>query len=210
MMKPTILIVDDDRSVRDSLKKLLEGEGYGVLTARDSAEAIPRFDSGNIHLVVMDVRLGADDGWAAFERMTATNGSVPTIIVTAEFGQHDRAVLAGAKALIEKPMDVPVFLEIVKRLLASGREKGRPRVAADERCSRHVKGSNDTFRRDLERRYSTPLNMSWFEQLATTHPGAESKTLPQGLPARTCAAGRVKTGGETIETGRAERRGVLR
>ena len=169
-MKRTILLVDDDNSVRDSLKKLLEAENYRVLTARDSAEALEQFESERIHLVVMDVNLGEDDGWDTFERMATANGSVPTVIVTAEFGQRDRAVAAGVEALIEKPMDVPLFLEIVEQLLADNRDGKLKRVSGDERYCRYVNRSNEAFRRDLERRCSTPLDMPWFErlQLVTT------------------------------------------
>jgi DNA-binding response OmpR family regulator len=164
-MKPTILIVDDDTSVRDSLKKLLEAEKYRVLSARDSAEAFEWFESERVDLVVMDVNLGEDDGWETFGRMAAANNSVPTIIVTAEFGQRDRAIATGVEALIEKPMDAPLFLEIVEELLANHREGQLERAIGDERYCRYVNRSNEAFRRDLELRCSTPLNMSWFDRL---------------------------------------------
>jgi CheY-like chemotaxis protein len=169
-MKPIILVVDDDTSVRDSLKKLLEAENYRVLTARDSAEALEQFESERIHLVVMDVNLGEDDGWDTFERMATANGSVPTVIVTAEFGQRGRAIAAGVEALIEKPMDVPLFLEVVEQLLANNRDGKLKRVNGDERYCRYVNRSNEAFRRDLQRRCSKPLDMPWFErlQLVTT------------------------------------------
>jgi CheY-like chemotaxis protein len=169
-MKRTILIVDDDTSVRESLKKLLEAEGYQVLAARDQAEALECFESETIHLVVMDVNLGDDDGWETFERMAAIDDSIPTIIVTAEFGQRERAIAAGAEALIEKPMDVILFLEIVEQLIADRRDGRLKRAAGDERYCRYLNRSSEAFRRELERRCSAPLDMSWFErlQLATT------------------------------------------
>ncbi len=173
-MKPTILVVDDDTSVRASLKKLLEAESYHVLTARDSAEALERFASGKIHLVVLDVNLGEADGWETFERMAATNDSVPTVVVTAEFGQRNRAIAAGAEALIEKPMDVPLFLEIVEQLLARHRDGKLKRVNGDERYCRYLNRSSDAFRQDLERRCSTPLNMSWFERLQLGTPAEKN------------------------------------
>jgi CheY-like chemotaxis protein len=164
-MKKTILLLDDDASVRDSLKKLLAAEGYRVLTARDSADAIELFTCEPIHLVVMDVNLGEDDGWETFARMAALNDSVPTVITTAEFGQRDRAVAAGVEALIEKPMDVASFLDILEQILADNRNGRRKRICGDERYCRYVNRSSDTFRRDLESRCTTPLNMSWFDRL---------------------------------------------
>jgi hypothetical protein len=85
--------------------------------------------------------------------------------VPAEFGQRDRAVAAGVEALIEKPMDVALFLEIVGRLLAENRDGGLKRVRGDEHYCRYVNRNNGAFRHDLERRYSTPLPMPWFERL---------------------------------------------
>ena len=157
--------MDDDASVRDSLKKLLETAGYSVRAARASAEALAWFRAEEIDLVVMDVNLGDEDGWEIFSRMAGTNNSVPTVVVTAEFGQRDRAVAAGVEALIEKPMDVALFLEIVEQLLARNRNGGPKRVCGDEDYCRYVTRNNEAFRNDLERRYSTPLPMPWFERL---------------------------------------------
>lgn len=171
-MKKTILVVDDDAAVRGSLEKLLKAEGYHVMTARDSAEALALFTSRKVHLVVLDINLGEEDGWETFERMAATNGSVPTIVVTAEFEQHHRAIAAGVEALIEKPMDVSLFLDIVAELLVHGDSNGLKRAPGDARYCRYFNRSSDALRRDLERRLSTPLDMSWFEhvQLETATP----------------------------------------
>jgi two-component system OmpR family response regulator len=163
-MNKTILIVDDDASVRDSLKKLLNAERYRVLTARDSAEALELFTSETTDLVVLDVNLGEDDGWETFVRIAAVNDSVPIAMFTAEFDQRDRAIEAGAEALIEKPMDVPLFLEIVEQLLAR-KPNGMKRAPGDERYCRYVNRGSEAYRRDLESRCSTPLNMSWFDRL---------------------------------------------
>ncbi len=169
-MKKTILVLDHDASVRASLKKLLKAAGYRVLTPRNSAEALECIGSENVQLVVMDVNLGDEDGWETIERMAAMNLSIPTIVVTAEFGQRDRANAAGVEALIEKPMDVPVFLSIVEQILAYDSHRARRRASGDEHDWRCVNRKNEAFRRDLERRLSTPLDMSWFDrvQLVTT------------------------------------------
>jgi CheY-like chemotaxis protein len=164
-MKQTILLVENDSSVRDSMRNLLDAEGYAVLSARDSTEALECFESEDIHLVVMDVSLGKEDGWETFKRMAATNGSVPAVVVTGEFGQRERAIAAGVEALIEKPLDVALFLEIVEGLLAKKRNGQLKRVCGDESYCHYVNGSTEAFREDLERRYSTPFPMPWFEKL---------------------------------------------
>jgi CheY-like chemotaxis protein len=165
-MKRTILIVDDDASVRGALQRLLEGAGYRVVVARSRAQALDSFDSAQVDLVVMDVNLGEDDGWETFERMAEIDNSIPTVIATAEFGQHKRAIAAGAEALIEKPMDVAAFLETIEELLAERPRRGGERLRNDKSYCRFVQRPGDVLRRDLQDRCSTPLNMAWFDRLA--------------------------------------------
>src|SRR5690349_13734542 len=116
-MKTKILVIDDDHSVRASLVKLLEMEDYDVVQARNGSEGIDIFRSSSLDLVVLDVNLAEENGWSVFETMKELNPFVPTIVITAEFDQRENAVAAGAEALIEKPLDVSAFLEIVQGLL---------------------------------------------------------------------------------------------
>jgi CheY-like chemotaxis protein len=167
-MKPVILVVDDDDSVRASLQKLLEGVGYRVLTARDGAEGLDRFDSERVSLVVMDVNLGAECGWKLLERVTALNGSIPAIIITAEAGQRERARTSGAAAFLEKPIDVANFLDTVKRLLATPRDVHAKRDGREGTHCRSARRGNKTLLRHLEERYSTPLDTSWFDRVCLT------------------------------------------
>jgi len=145
-MKPKLLVVDDDDSVRESLRKLLEAEHYDVYPARDGVDALYYFKSNSPDLVVLDLNLGTDDGWKVFHTMTELNPFVPTVIITAEFDQRERAVSAGVDALIEKPIDVSDFLKIISNLLAEPPEQRLVRVFGDdENCrnpaNRSVRGS---------------------------------------------------------------------
>src|ERR1051325_7216131 len=123
LMKPKILVLDDDQSVRASLVKVLEMENYEVLEASTGADAIDIFRSCSVDLVVLDVNLEKDDGWAVFEAMKELNPFVPTVITTREFDQRKRGIGTGGEALIEKPMGVPVFLRIVQELLNESSEQ---------------------------------------------------------------------------------------
>jgi CheY-like chemotaxis protein len=167
-MKPKLLVVDNDPSVRESLRKLLEAEHYDVHPAQDGVDALDYFKSNSTDLVVLDLNLGPDDGWKVFHTMTGVNPFVPTVVITAEFDQRERAVAAGVEALIEKPIDVPAFLEIISGLLIETSERRMERVCGDEKYCRYVGRNHEAFRRDLENRYSAPLKMSWFERLQLT------------------------------------------
>jgi hypothetical protein len=95
------------------------------------------------------------------------------VIATAEFGQHDRAIAAGAEALIEKPMDVPAFLKTIEQLLDERPRGGRERLRGNKTYCQYVQRPGDALRRDLQRRYSAPLPMAWFDRLEPLGIGSE-------------------------------------
>ena len=66
LMKPRLLVVDDDSSVLDAMTELLATEGYEVLAARDGAGALNQFKSGAVDLVVLDLNLGRMTGGMCF------------------------------------------------------------------------------------------------------------------------------------------------
>jgi two-component system, OmpR family, response regulator RegX3 len=118
----TLLLVDDDSSVRDSLAKVLRAKGYRVLLAANGQQALDRFARGGIDLLILDLGLPRKSGWDVFERITTKNPFVPVIIITGQARQLDTAVAAGVGALMEKPLDVEQLLETIRRLLAEPKE----------------------------------------------------------------------------------------
>lgn len=159
-MKHKLLVIDDDHSVRESLTKLLEAEHYEVYPARDAVDAMEIFGSKPIDLVVLDINLGADNGWKVFEAMTIKNPFVPTIVITAECGQREQAVALGVEALIEKPIDVPAFLETIRELLAETTEAKLKRICGDDAYCRYIGRHYEPYLRMLQKRYAAPLRVS--------------------------------------------------
>ena len=101
-MKPKLLVVDDDQSVLESLRRLLVSEDSDVLPARDGVETIGQFTSNPvIDLVVLDLKLGLDDGWEVFKTIAELNPCIPAVVITAMSGQKERATALGVDALIE-------------------------------------------------------------------------------------------------------------
>ena len=117
-MKKKVLVVDDDLQIRESLRKLLQAEGYEVVLARDGQEAIEKSNSERMDLVLLDLNLPVSSGWDAFERITSLNPLLPIIIITGRQNQHQLATWAGVGALMEKPLDVPKLLRIIAELTA--------------------------------------------------------------------------------------------
>jgi DNA-binding response OmpR family regulator len=128
-MKKTILIVDDDVAIRESLRKILQAEGYEVVLAADSQEALDRFDPERVDLLLLDLNLPTKSGWDVFERFTFINPLLPIVIITGRDNQCELAVAAGVGALMEKPLDVPFLLRTMTALLAEPAEARLRRVA---------------------------------------------------------------------------------
>ena len=124
-----ILLVDDDSTVRDSLKEVLVAEGYFVIPAENGQQALELASQLPVDLVLLDLNMPVKNGWDTFERLTAEHPLIPIIIVTARPNQLFTAVNAGAGALLEKPMDIPTLLRAMEKLLAETAEQRLARLA---------------------------------------------------------------------------------
>lgn len=118
--KYKLMLVDDDASVRESLCKLLETEGYRVIPASTGAEAAAAFRQKQRHidLLLVDLNLPIKNGWVLVNQALEINPDLPVFIITALSHQRELAEAAGASALVEKPVDVPELLRLVRQRLA--------------------------------------------------------------------------------------------
>ena len=114
----TLLLVDDDPSVRQMVGRVLAGEGYVVLSAASGPEALGMAAANQIDLVLLDLNLPGQSGWDTFERLTSQNPFLAVIVITARPNQLFTALAAGVGALLEKPLDFPKLLKTVSALLA--------------------------------------------------------------------------------------------
>jgi DNA-binding response OmpR family regulator len=121
-MKKKVLVVDDDDSVRESLRKVLQDAGYDVVLAAGGLEAANRFEPEEIDLLLLDLNLPSQSGWDVFEHLTTRHPFVPVIIITGMSDQYRTARAAGVGALFEKPVEVPALLETMAGLLAETKE----------------------------------------------------------------------------------------
>lgn len=188
-MKPKLLLVEDDHAVRESLRKVLEAQNYEVFPARDGSEALEHFSAQRIDLVVLDINLGADNGWKVFETMTITNPFVPTIVITAEWGQREQAVALGVEGLIEKPIDVPVFLSMIRDLLAETTEAKLKRMCGDDAYCHYVGRHYEPYLRALQKRYAAPFKMRTRCEILSEDQPAVHAALPELIPSSTALHG---------------------
>ncbi len=138
-MKTKVLLVDDDASVMVALTGVLESEGYDVRHADDGHEALLAFGVlPDIGIVLLDLNMPVRDGWKTLDQFRAINPSLPVIIITARPDQQSLAAAAGAAALMEKPLDIPLLLETMRKLLAEQPETRLVQIAGSEPHPLHL------------------------------------------------------------------------
>ena len=132
---PTILLVDDEESVRTVLAFPLEKDGYAVVQAGDGDEALRLFAEQPIDLVVLDLMLPRLDGLEVCKRLRATS-TVPIIMLTARDDELDKVLglELGADDYITKPFSIREFRSRVRALLRRARQPHLPGAeSAEER-----------------------------------------------------------------------------
>ena len=120
-MKFTILVVDDEKNIREGLGSALELEGYETSLAADGFEALGIMDRGFVDLVIADLKMPRLSGQELLKRITASDPTVPVIILTGH-GTIETAVQAmrdGAYDFLTKPLNLNRLALLVKRALSN-------------------------------------------------------------------------------------------
>ncbi len=137
-MAATILVVDDERSIRRTLREILEYEGYTVEEAVDGEEALKKLREGRYDLVLLDIKMPRRDGMEVLRTLAAEQPELPVVMISGH-GTIETAVEAtrlGAFDFIEKPPDLNRLLLTVRNALERGQlqtENRRIRQVLTER-----------------------------------------------------------------------------
>src|ERR1044071_3696567 len=125
-----ILVVDDDREIRDLLSKFLERQGMRVTAARDAREARKLWPLGRYHLVVLDLMMPGESG-LDFARWLRSQEDVPIVMLTAMAEETDRIVglELGADDYVAKPFNPRELLARIRAVLR--RASGEPGAAKE-------------------------------------------------------------------------------
>ena len=117
MGKKKILVVDDEQHVRQLIGKVLEKEGYEVLTACNGEEGLEIFQKNNIDLIISDIKMPKMNGIEFLHKVKEQEPGVGFILITA-FATMETAIDAiksGAQDYVTKPFDIKEILNAVKK-----------------------------------------------------------------------------------------------
>lgn len=107
-MKTTVMVVDDEKNIRDSLSGVLKDEGYEVIAAANAEEAFKRLDTKVPEVILLDIWLPGMDGTEALKEIKARQPGVPVIMISghANIETAVRTTKLGAYDFIEKPLSL--------------------------------------------------------------------------------------------------------
>ncbi len=119
-MPKTILVADDEKGIRETLRRLLEYEKYDVLLAEDGLDALQKAENEVVDLVLLDIKMPGMDGLEVLSRLHKTQPDLPVVIISGH-GTIQTAVEAtrlGAFDFIEKPIDADRILLVIRNGIA--------------------------------------------------------------------------------------------
>jgi DNA-binding response OmpR family regulator len=127
-----ILIVEDDPDVRQGMNVRLKANHYDIFFAGDALSSVSEARKHEPDLIILDLGLPAGDGFVVMDRLKSIPAlsGIPVIVVSARdvLANKDRALEAGAKAFLQKPVDNAELLKVIRQALGEPALTTRPVV----------------------------------------------------------------------------------
>jgi CheY-like chemotaxis protein len=111
----TVLVVDDDTSILDTVSAILSGEGYDVVSAASGQEALDAVARKRPVVILLDMRMPVMDGWAVARALHSRGMRVPIVVMTAAESAKRWADEVGAEGYLAKPFGLDELLRTVQR-----------------------------------------------------------------------------------------------
>ncbi len=133
-LKPTIFIVDDDPSVRESTQLMLESVGFNVKTFGSAQDFLNANVQEGLGCLILDVRMPGISGLDLQEKLVSAKTPLPVIFITGHgtVPLSVRAMKAGAVDFLQKPFEEQDLLDAIKRAITRQREKRSKKDEADK------------------------------------------------------------------------------
>jgi DNA-binding response OmpR family regulator len=124
MAKKTLLVIDDDRSVLDSLADTLRTEDFEVVSAANGDEAWTHFtnDNRSIDACLLDLNLGRESGYDTFSRIRQHRPWLPVILMTGEPARFAHPLADSAAARFTKPIHIGELVTALNSLTSAAKE----------------------------------------------------------------------------------------
>ncbi len=138
-MKPRILVIDDEVAIRDSMRMILEYEGYECLGAPTGQAGLTQVEREDPDLVFLDIKMPGMDGLEVLQRIRAINEVIPVVVISGH-GTVETAVEAtklGAFDFIQKPLNTDRVLLTIRNALNESRLKDENRTLKKAVEARH-------------------------------------------------------------------------
>ena len=121
--RPQISVVDDDRSFRDSMRRLLKSLNYAVAVFPSAAEFLASSEFGATACLVADVHMPAMTGIELYQHLIETGHAIPTILITAypDDGVQERMLSLGVDCYLLKPLVEAVLIDCLQSAVARGK-----------------------------------------------------------------------------------------
>ncbi|MBV8129286.1 MAG: response regulator [Planctomycetaceae bacterium] len=116
----TILLVDDDHEIVESMRTVLENKGYRILVARDGNSGLMVAERENPDLLILDMMMPKKSGFLVLEKLKSRQGGlIPTIMITGNEGSRHRAYaeMLGVRDYIRKPFAMEKLVRAIERVL---------------------------------------------------------------------------------------------
>jgi DNA-binding response OmpR family regulator len=137
-----ILLVEDDRDVRDAIAEVLEEEGYQVARARTGVDALEQLGKSQRlpAAIVLDLMMPLMDGWEfwSLQQSHYEWASIPVVVISADTNAKDKSSALRPIACLRKPLDIDELLAILTRLTSAS---GGPAPTSAGDAARGSKGA---------------------------------------------------------------------
>ena len=186
----TILVVDDDPYIRESLEDILSFEGYHCLTAKDGLEALDYLENNSIDLILLDLKLPRLDGIEVLKRSIAVRPNIPVVMISGQ-GTIQLAVEAtklGAFDFLEKPLEADRILITVRNALQKRHLQLQRDALLFETQSRYRMIGNDPKMREVYALIDRASKVS-SKVLITGEPGTGKELVARAIHLNSPRAG---------------------
>lgn len=119
MSKPTVLVIDDEKNIREGLRSGLKMEGYDVIASEDGEDGIDKLKTLGADAVILDLKMPKLGGMEFLQQARSLENNTPVIILTGHGGVDDavEAMKRGAYDFLTKPVNIDKLVLILKRAI---------------------------------------------------------------------------------------------